>query len=308
MYLIFGTEDAQRIFDHGGEGTWSPARNVGIPFIPLALFFSRTRYADSLLPAVPVLFFATHNPTDLEVQGANMWPPSAAMTFAALPYVKSIYSAVYERLFGQLERKWIADIQPRSGEDAGAEGQRQGGGQRHAALGEVGDGQILMEFDLELQLGMGGDEQQDHDIPADVPDVPIDNIHGDADQAQQNQGAGNRDRQILGRHRDELIHDTSTFAETILGALLFPAISASMGGLLKLTLPKSWTTAASTPERGKAGLLQSRWGRSVIGGCLFVLLKDALVLYCRWKLAETHRKRHVLNYDRTKQKKKQTVQ
>lgn len=227
------------------------------------------------------------------------------MTFAALPYVKSFYNAFYERIFGQLERKWIAEVQPRAGEEV-SDAQRQGnadghGRRRAAALGDMGDGQILMEIDLELQLGMG--EEQDHDIPPDVPDVPIEDNQQEGGNAQgaQNQGNGqNRDRQILGRHREELIHDTSSLADTILGALLFPAISASMGGLLKWVLPKSWTTPPSTLERGKAGLLQSRWGRSVVGGCLFVLLKDALILYCRWKLAQTHRKRRVLNYDRTK--------
>jgi hypothetical protein len=73
-----------------------------------------------------------------------------------------------------------------------------------------------------------------------------------------------------------------------------------MGGLLKYILPKSWTTPSSVLERSRPGLLQTRWGRSVVGGCMFVLLKDALVLYCRWKLAQTHRRRKVQNYDRTK--------
>jgi hypothetical protein len=301
MYFVFGTEDARRIFEDSADGAWSPGLNLGLPLIPLVLIFSRTRYAEGLLPAIPVLFFATHNPSGLEPQGGSLWPPSAAMTFAALPYVKSFYSAFYERVFGKLERKWLAEVQPRAGEEeAEALQQGQAGGRRRAAaFGDMGDGQILMEIDLELQLG--GGEEQDHDIPPDVPDVPIENQQ-DAGNAQggQNQGNGQRDRQILGRHREELIHDTSTLADTVLGALLFPAISASMGGLMKLVLPKSWTTPPSVLERGKAGLLQTRWGRSVVGGCLFVLLKDALILYCRWKLAQTHRKRRVLNYDRAK--------
>jgi hypothetical protein len=330
MYLVFGSEDARRILDSGGEGSWNPGLNLGLPLIPLVLIFSRTRYAEGLLPAIPVLFFATHHPSGLEPpSGGDLWPPSAAMTFAALPYVKSFYSTFYERLFGAHERKWITEVQPRAGEsDASAgsqQGQAAGRGPRAAAaaLGEMRDGQIVMEIDLELQLGMGG---HDHDVPANVPDNPVDEPRpaeaanaieqpgpnadaGGQQQNEQNQGPGRgngQDHQILGRHREELIHDTSSIADTVLGALLFPAISASMGGLLKLILPRSWTTSfappssSSTLERGKAGLLQSRWGRSVVGGCIFVLLKDALVLYCRWKLAQTHRKRRVLNYDRTK--------
>ncbi|KAL1989399.1 hypothetical protein VTN96DRAFT_161 [Rasamsonia emersonii] len=301
MYFVFGTEDARRIFEDSADGSWNPGLNLGLPLIPLVLIFSRTRYAEGLLPAIPVLFFATHNPSGLEPQGGSLWPPSAAMTFAALPYVKSFYNALYERVFGPLERKWIAEVQPRHGEEEASDAERQGNGggrRRAAALGEVGDGQILMEIDLELQLGVG-DDQQDHDIPADAPDVPVEGNQQNGEGAARNNGQ-NRDQQILGRHREELIHDTSSLADTVLGALLFPAISASMGGLLKWILPKSWTTPPSTLERGKTGLLQSRWGRSVVGGCLFVLLKDAIMLYCRWKLAQTHRKRRVLNYDRAK--------
>ncbi|KAN0083443.1 hypothetical protein V8E54_002531 [Elaphomyces granulatus] len=310
MYLVFGTEDARHIIETSGDGSWRPGLNLGLPLIPLVLIFSRTRYAEGLLPALPVLFLATHNPSGLEPIGGDLWPPSAAMTFAALPYVKSFYSAFYERIFGERERKWIAEVQPRAGEadsNAPQQGQAVAGQARRAAaaLGEMGDGHIVMEIDLELQLGM----EQDHDIPRDVPDIPMDENpqvvaggqenQGAVGQQGQNQGQG-QDRQILGRHREELIHDTSNLADTILGALLLPAISASVGGLLKLVLPRSWTTPPLSLDRGKVGLLQSRWGRSVVGGCLFVLLKDALVLYCRWKLAQTHRKRRVLNYDRTK--------
>ncbi|OJZ79595.1 hypothetical protein ASPFODRAFT_213218 [Aspergillus luchuensis CBS 106.47] len=42
----------------------------------------------------------------------NLWPPSAAVTLAALPYLKSFYDSIYERMFGKLERRWIAEVQP----------------------------------------------------------------------------------------------------------------------------------------------------------------------------------------------------
>lgn len=304
MYLVFGTEDARRIIEDSADGSWSPGLNLGLPLIPLALIFSRTRYAEGLLPAIPVLFFATHTPAGHEPE-IDLWPPSAAMTFAALPYVKSFYNAFYEKFFGRLERKWIAEVQPRAGEEGDDTRQGQGGGGRVGALGDVGDGQILMEIDLELQVGMGDaqeEPQQMLGLPAGANQHGAGEAQGEQAQAGQNgqnQGAGQQG-QILGQRQNDLIHETSNLADTVLGALLFPAISASMGGLLKLILPKSWTTPPPFLDRGKVGLLQSRWGRSVVGGCLFVLLKDALVLYCRWKLAQTHRKRRVLNYDRTK--------
>lgn len=329
LYLVFGTEDAQRILERSSssgtsDAAWSVSRNLGIPLIPLTLIFSRTRFADGLLPAIPVLFFATYNPTELEPQGGSLWPPSAAMTFAALPYVKSLYGALYERLFGKLERKWMAEVRPRheSGDEDGED--------QDAALpdannnnnrrAQLGDGQILMEIDLELQLGGGDFDEDDLELEQNQH-----NNDAAADQQNNNDNNNNRDarrqRQLLGRHhREELIQDTSSLADTILGALLFPAISAGMGGLLKMILPRSWTTpppspptstlgsmlGLSTATTARPGLLQTRWGRSVVGGCLFVLLRDAVLLYCRWRLAQTHRKRRILNYDRGKQSTRRT--
>lgn len=293
MYLVFGTDEARRIFERNADGPWSPGLNLGLPLIPLTLIFSRTRYAEGLLPAIPVLFFATHNPGP---EGElDLWPPSAAMTFAALPYVKSFYGAFYDRMFGKLEQKWIAEVQPRAGEADTSENRQQDQGGGMGALAEVGNGQILMEFDLELQVGMGNEED-----PQVIPAAPDQNQQADQPAIQQDQGHGGNNDQILGRRQGDLIHETNSLADTVLGALVFPAISASMGGILKLVLPRTWTTPSSLVEKGRPGLLQTRWGRSVLGGCIFVLLKDALLLYCRWKLAQTHRKRKILNYDRTK--------
>ena len=46
--------------------------------------------------------------------------------------------------------------------------------------------------------------------------------------------------------------------------------------------------------------MQEKWGRSLVGGCLFVVLKDAVMLYVRWKMAQMHRGRRVLDFDRKK--------
>lgn len=282
MYFVFGPEDARQVLEETAEAGWNPGLGLGLPLIPLALIFSRTRYAEGLLPAIPVLFFASQHPGHEST--LEFWPPTAAMTFAALPYVNSFYSALYEKLFGRLERKWISEVQPRTADnvnefDDNAPPQEQAEADQRAR--DARDGHVVIN--LELQMGMGGDE----------PAAPEEN-------QQQNEG-GNQDDQLLGRRQGDIINETSNIADVVLGALVFPAISASMGGLLKYVLPKSWTTTPySLFERGRPGLLQTRWGRSVVGGCAFVLLKDVLLLYCRWKLSQTHRKRRVMNYDKSK--------
>ncbi|KAJ5804579.1 uncharacterized protein N7518_000882 [Penicillium psychrosexuale] len=287
MYLIFGTEEARQIMEETVEGPWNPGMNVGLPLIPLVLIFSRTRYAEGLLPAIPVLFFASHNPG--QDPDFDLWPPTPAMTFAALPYVNSFYGALYERIFGGLERKWIAEVQPRAAEEVLDDAQQQDQAEGLNRFGDNGNGQILMEIDLELQMGMGDGDEPDLGAAVEQDEDADD---GPQDAAQNNNPLG------LGHRHNEIIADTSNLADVVLGALVFPAVSASVGGLLKCLLPKSWTSP--TMSGGRLGLLQTRWGRSVVGGCMFVLLKDALVLYCRWKLAQTHRRRKVLNYDRAK--------
>ena len=104
---------------------------------------------------------------------------------------------------------------------------------------------------------------------------------------------------MLGQRQDEIV--TSGIGETVLGALAFPVVAAGMGGLLSYVIPPAWMSSANWMN-GRPGLMRHRWGRSVVGGCLFIVLKDALVLYCRWKLAQTHRQRRVMDYDkRTKE-------
>lgn len=110
--------------------------------------------------------------------------------------------------------------------------------------------------------------------------------------------------------RDQRIaFSTIGLVEKLLGSLLFPTASALAGQALLALLPLSWTTpSAAGPARGfgsvlfrkigirPSGLLQERWGRSIVGGCLLVVFKDALMLYVKWRMVQQHRLRRVLDY------------
>lgn len=100
---------------------------------------------------------------------------------------------------------------------------------------------------------------------------------------------------------------TAQIASTIMGALFFPAISSIVGDILKYTLPSTLVAYRYSPELRKLtsswggvipdrGLLKEKWGRTVVGGCLFVVLKDALTLYVKWQRARQFGKREVLDY------------
>lgn len=106
----------------------------------------------------------------------------------------------------------------------------------------------------------------------------------------------------------EFRHNISSaaLATTVVSAIFMPAVASTIGDLLKLVLPRKFTTKpllhARWPfggvEGSATGLLQEKWGRSIVGGCLFVVLKDVAVLYCKWRKARDFGKRRVLNNEK----------
>ena len=289
VYLVFGNEDANHLFGvDTGDGI-SAKWGFGLPLIPVVIILSRTPIADNLLPILPILFFASQIPDSKSLKG-DFWPPSAAMTVATLPYLRGAYNEIYKRLFAERERRWVKEIQPRAGESGDNDGAND---QQDRADGE-GEGDVAFELNLEVEIFeeheeiVNNQQQQGHQAQAGP----------EAGQAgAQDQPAG---QQAPAQRQNNLILSTSRIADTIIGALMFPTISAAMGAILKLTLPRTWTTAQVYRQR--PGILQTRWGRSIVGGCLFVVLKDTLLLYSRYRLAQDHKKRRVVDYDRRRGK------
>jgi hypothetical protein len=79
-------------------------------------------------------------------------------------------------------------------------------------------------------------------------------------------------------------------------SLLVPVICFGMGELLRVTLP---SRLVSRPTWGRPhGLLQERWGRSLVGGCLYVVVKDMLYLYGRYRWTYLRHQRKVVNVKR----------
>ena len=361
IYQVFGTEDALQILGPLYE-TPNPRAaslamqtlqhlrqhwrlDLGLPLIPTVLVASRTTFADSFLPFLPLIFFVSSGqPGDEMLQ--LQWPPSAAFTFAALPYLRGFYNAYYNRVWLPREQQWLKEIQPRAGEDTAADAQIHVDDEHiHDDEGaeELVDGvEIEVDFDIFADWNNGG-EADNRDAPenppvpiARGPARPMDAAPMDEDavpdliDVEQLQQGNQQDaapapnipaaprRQRVRRERNIAF---SPIADTILGALIFPSIAAAMGELLRQTLPTSWVTpptgAPATSWLGgwistggkvgtvgkPRGFLQTRWGRSIVGGCLFVGFKDAVLLYVRWKMAQNHRRRKILDYsDEAKRK------
>lgn len=109
-------------------------------------------------------------------------------------------------------------------------------------------------------------------------------------------------------------------ARTVVATLLFPAASSIVGNILGVALPKTWITRPSIPMSTggflagvmslwsgkqanvgagtwKRGLLQEKWGRTIVGGMIVVGVKDAVSLYVLWRRAKIEGQRKVLNYE-----------
>ncbi|SLM37195.1 hypothetical protein LPUS_06926 [Lasallia pustulata] len=298
--MIFGKQDAIRLLGLESQEGVSARWGFGLPLIPIVLVLSRTTLADNLLPVLPILFFATQSPQN-ESLDLTLWPPSAAMTVAALPYIRGAYNELFKRLFAERRKRWNKEVQPRAGE-TGDEGAA-GNGQAAGIGGQVdaGDG---LDFELNVEVELVEEEEEDG-APGNNQPQQGENAVGGAAVVQgvagQNQAQAPAARPPPPR-QNNLVITTSQLADTFIGALVFPTISAVMGAILKATLPKTWTSPPSLWDRRRAGLLQTRWGRTIVGGCLFVVLKDTLLLYSRYRVAQDHRKRKVLDYDRKKGK------
>ncbi|KAI5292037.1 hypothetical protein KEM52_006662 [Ascosphaera acerosa] len=340
--LVFGAADAHRRL-MAGPGLLRRLRvNLGLPLIPVVLVCARTRWADRALPAVSWMVYFMLGRTIIvsrggvaqvgaggAVGGHRLWPPGPALTFAALPVLRNVYNTLLYRLFGQAERRWIAAVRPRATEpldERQALPQRQ---QQHEVEeeqeaveqqdAEQVDADEIVAFNLQIQLNFGMDNDDDDAVIVDAEEERRgEGEGGNAPQAQAPVPAaaaaaapapvGGGGGAAAAVAAEPVLY--GNIAETVLGALAFPAVASGMGSLLKLVLPPAWTslgvaaTAASTSAAARraaappSGLLQTKWGRSVVGGCLFVLLKDLARLYCRWKIAQSHRQRRVLDYDR----------
>lgn len=311
VYLIFGPEDAEALM--GIDRNMSIGSNWGLalPFIPVALIASRGTWGDSIFPILPLIYFASNTP---KRDDGSLWPPSVAMTMATLPYLRAAYNEFYARILAPKERAWTKEIQPRVGE-AGDDDVDQNDDDVNI---EVPQG---LDFELDVQVEIveegevpDGGQQQQQGQAADVP--PAGFAAGgldmnDPDQVRERVQRGFRERHGHPHHHDHdhgpevnaaalpgggiLLRPKQT-AASVISALIFPTVAAAMGVLLKAVLPRSWTNAPRYWERYPAGFLSSRFGRSIAGGCLFLVLRDTVSLYSKYRLAQSHKQRRIVDY------------
>ena len=279
------------------------SRALGIPLIPILLILSRTSAGDSILPFLPLLYITS---SKVQFQGGLAVRGTPDLWICSLPVLRSVYFAAYRKWALPRERAWLQEIEPRAADNAEENGAQE---QENAEGG--GGGPLDMDFELGVQIevdaiddGIGHHHLHhihDHDLQPNIqhqeavnPAPP--NNNRDADNQNGNPQNGpraqpQRPRPII----QNFVFAIPDLVRVSLGALALPLVSYYMGQLIKATLPKSWV-ASPTWNRSSKGILQSQTGRTVVGGCLFIVLKDSLFLYSKYSMAQNHKKRKVLNY------------
>ena len=301
IYVIFGTEDAERLL--GVSSNYGIHKNleVALPLIPIALILSRTTYVDTIIPVLPILYLCVNSPS----REAPLWPPSAAMTVVMLPYLRAAYNRLYGRFFAEKEGTWMKEVLPRAGE--GVEGgEIHGDGEAHNGAAGMGIG-----VEIQLEINEEDDVQQDEipppaqPAPAEVEEQNQRQDQGQDDQEAQGQPAAQRAGPQHMANQMPIYLDI--VLQRIVGALFFPTIASGMGIALNTVLPRAWTIPPGRWDKYPVGFLQSRFGRSVAGGCLFIVLKDSLLLYSKYRVAQTHKQRRILDYDASRARKETNV-
>ncbi|KKY35841.1 putative phytanoylhydroxylase [Diaporthe ampelina] len=83
----------------------------------------------------------------------------------------------------------------------------------------------------------------------------------------------------------------------VVTAITFPLVCWGAGEILRHALPDNWITR--THPRAATGLLQEQWGRSLVGGMVFIVARDAVNLYTKHRRVEVRKHRRGVNlYER----------
>ncbi|OAP59375.1 hypothetical protein AYL99_06673 [Fonsecaea erecta] len=225
VYLVFGHDDASRVFRYAiqrNEFAWMYS------LIPVNLILARTDYADFALPGSSLILLSTQITDKFDID-MTIWPPLPSTVFACLPAMRSVYNWCYYKAFSNLNHKWLAEVQPRQNEQGEGAGENGGNVNEDEMEEVVVDGDLVLQIDVNLNDEGEGEDGDDGQAA----------VAGNGGNVQ-GQPENHHVRRILGRH--DLVDGSGSIGQTVLGALVFPAVAAGMGNLISCVLPSSWLT------------------------------------------------------------------
>lgn len=191
---------------------------------------------------------------------------------------------------------------------------RVGNAMLNMLLGDNGE-EIVAVAEIELEIGPEEDEQAVlEELQEELGDIAGHDNHNDNDDADAAPPAPQAD-QVLNVDDpnnvlapEELIREaratSTTLADLVNGvvsALTFPIVCWGAGEVLRHALPTAWVTRPPS-DRAATGLLQEQWGRSLVGGAVFIVARDMLNLYTKHRRVEVRKQRKIRNVPRRRSK------
>ncbi|KAK4227167.1 E3 ubiquitin-protein ligase MARCH5 [Podospora fimiseda] len=177
----------------------------------------------------------------------------------------------------------VANLFEEAEEDGGQNNQEAAG----MAGGGGGDAEVVLELQLNLD-NIGGEGDGDGEGGG--------NDGNDAAMGINQNGQHQQQQQVVAQNqaRRNDAYEPSYFRQLfshIVTSLLLPAFSYGMGEVIRIVVPKIFRGRSTS----SVGLLQERWGRNFAGGCLFIVLKDAVSLYLKYRRVQVKLNRKVRN-------------
>ncbi|KAI1430920.1 hypothetical protein GGR50DRAFT_690117 [Xylaria sp. CBS 124048] len=234
-----------------------------LPFIAPALVLNRMNITDMVTLPLSLVYVGVSHCYSPDFY---TWPPNPDRTFFAIyPILKATYFNLHKVVSDSVERICAERVRNVISHSEQASQPTQA----VAPVPGPPPAQNFMGFNIDIDIQVGEDDEED--------EPP--NNHG---------GGPHRNRPADLNARSPI--------DFIAGALLTPGVCYGMGELIRRILPSRYVTK---PANGSfTGLLQQLWGRSFVGGCLFVVLKDAFFLYVKYRRLMNHPYRRVLNSDK----------
>ncbi|KAK1991706.1 hypothetical protein LX36DRAFT_675070 [Colletotrichum falcatum] len=267
------------------------------------------------------------------------WPPSPQLAAASFPYIRAVYNNLYHEFVCPYEKRWERTIaglpEPvtppplnnrpnenrqrrarnndgnNNNDDGGGGGGRNGGlmgGLIDAAIDMLDIPDVAMEVELEAA------EMEEGDGIAQFR-VVVEELEEEEAEERENAAMAEPERRrpedqppqqavqpapVAAPRQRGIQASLRDVTNALAGTLLLPVFSAGMGELLRLILPKHWTTPAGGFGwfKVRTGLLQDQWGRNFVGGCMYIVLRDVFRLYTKYRMAQNKPLRKIRNVDR----------
>ncbi|KAL7750661.1 hypothetical protein RI367_004003 [Sorochytrium milnesiophthora] len=261
------------------NSAWGLRLWSSLPLIPVALVGARTNFLDGILPLLPLFaldlnfsyslrsahshsLFSPAQPVSSlgifnfyrHLEPNTLWPPSPSAVLLVLPIVRHSYNRLLDQLYRYMFPQVYASQRTAKYSTAPA---AQGPEAEAAAAAAAAAAEPVVD-------GVGPEADGDAESDSDQPSVYDD------------------ERRLL-----SLTTPNSSLPSLVVGALMFPMISAMSGALLRSCIP------------GVSKHFPSQFLQSVLGGCVFVAAKDAATVYYVWRRRQLWLRRRVLDYGAT---------